>query len=271
MKKRNLIIAVICLAALLVGCGQAPASPASENPTLDVRLESQTTVPPVTELASDAVQTEATVVETETALITEPVQEPESTAQSEETQPAESKPQSEPAAGTTPTNPAQSNPKEDPKPTEPAAPPTTTEPKPTDPKPTESAPTQPTEPQTPPPATEPTEPVTEPTTEPPTEEPPTQPPAPEIDISALEAYGNQYAASLGFEIDYSMNAGNSGFFPPNSAMLNSMSDGYRLVSEQVAVTRDYLMAYVGNIDGARCRVLVAKDNNGWYTCTVLYG
>ena len=68
-----------------------------------------------------------------------------------------------------------------------------------------------------------------------------------------------------------MTTSNAGYFPPNSAILSSMSDGYKLVSEQVAVTRDYLMAYVGSVDGARCRVLVSNDGNGRYTCTVLYG
>jgi hypothetical protein len=68
-----------------------------------------------------------------------------------------------------------------------------------------------------------------------------------------------------------MTTGNASFFPPNSAILNSTEDGYRLVTEQVSVTREFLMAYVGSIEGARARVLVSKDSNGWYTCTVLYG
>ena len=43
MKKQNLGIAIICLTALLAGCGQAPASPVSESTAPDVRMEVQTT------------------------------------------------------------------------------------------------------------------------------------------------------------------------------------------------------------------------------------
>lgn len=259
MKKWDLGITAICLAALLAGCGQAPASPAQEVTVPDVRMEALVTDTVYSEPATEAQQTEATTAEPEAIPMTEPIQEQDPTEQTSDTTPTEKTPQAQPDEPT----PTQVAPKETTQPTQPPAPPTATDPKPTEPKPTEPKPTEP-------PAPAPTEPTTEAPTEPLTESP-TEPPAPAIDVAALETYGNQYAAQLGFQVDYSMTTSNAGYFPPNSAILYSMSDGYRLVSEQVAVTRDYLMAYVGNIDGARCRVLVSNDGNGRYTCTVLYG
>ena len=272
MRKRNLGIAIICLAVLLAGCGQAPASTLQESTAPDVRMEAQITDAVQTEPSSEALQMETETTEPETTQLTEPIREQTSTEQETDRPTTQNTPQTQPDEPT----PTQAAPKETTQPTQPSAPPTTTEPKPTEPKPTEPKPTEPKP--TEPPAPAPTEPTTEAPTEPPTEaptEPPTEPPtesqAPAIDIAALEAYGNQYAAQLGFQVDYTMTASNAGYFPPNSAILSSMSDGYRLVSEQVSVTRDYLMAYVGSIDGARCRVLVSNDGNGQYTCTVLYG
>lgn len=241
MRKRNLGIAIICLAALLAGCGQAPVSPVQKSTAPDVRMEAQVTDTTHTEPSTEALQMETETTESQTVPMTEPIREQTSTEQETDRPTAQTQPD-EPI-------PTQAPPKETTQPTQPSAPPTATEPKPTEP---------------------PTQAPTEPTTEAPTE-PPTEPQAPAIDVAALEAYGNQYAAQLGFQVDYTMTTSNSGYFPPNSAILSSMSDGYRLVSEQVSVTRDYLMAYVGSIEGARCRILVSNDGNGRYTCTVLYG
>lgn len=272
MRKRNLGIAIICLAVLFAGCGQAPASTLQESTAPDVRMEAQITDAVQTEPSSEALQMETETTEPEATQMTEPIRVQTSTEQETDRPTTQNTPQTRPDEPT----PTQAAPKETTQPTQPSAPATTTEPKPTEPKPTEPKPTEPKP--TEPPAPAPTEPTTEAPTEPPTEaptEPPTEPPtesqAPAIDIAALEAYGNQYAAQLGFQVDYTMTASNAGYFPPNSAILSSMSDGYRLVSEQVSVTRDYLMAYVGSIEGARCRVLVSNDGNGRYTCTVLYG
>lgn len=252
MRKRNLGIAIICLAVLLAGCGQAPASTLQESTAPDVRMEAQITDAVQTEPSSEALQMETETTEPEATQLTEPIREQTSAEQETDRPTTQNTPQTRPDEPP----PTQAAPKETTQPTQPSAPPTTTEPKPTEPKPTEPKPTEP----------KPTEPPAPAPTEPPTESQ-----APAIDIAALEAYGNQYAAQLGFQVDYTMTASNAGYFPPNSAILSSMSDGYRLVSEQVSVTRDYLMAYVGSIEGARCRVLVSNDGNGQYTCTVLYG
>ena len=141
------------------------------------------------------------------------------------------------------------------------------------------APTQlPTEPSTAPPTMAPSQPPTEPTTEPPTEaptelptEPSTEPPKPAVDLTVLEAFGNQYAAGLGFQIDHSMTTANSSFFPPESMILASTDEGYAFVAGQVQSTYEYLAAYLGSIEGVRCRVIVSEDSGGWITVTVLYG
>lgn len=138
---------------------------------------------------------------------------------------------------------------------------TQTQPKQTEPAPTEPAPTEPK-------ATEPT----------PTEPAPTEPPKVEIDTAALEAYGRQYAASLGFTIDTSMNLGNSSYFPAGMACINSMDEGYSYVAEDVYWLYDDLLNDIGSIEGARCNVIVEYDpvnsdlaGGNWYCIWVLYG
>lgn len=138
---------------------------------------------------------------------------------------------------------------------------TQTQPKQTEPAPTEPAPTEPK-------ATEPT----------PTEPAPTEPPKVEIDTVALEAYGRQYAASLGFTIDTSMNLGNSSYFPAGMACINSMDEGYSYVAEDVYWLYDDLLNDIGSIEGARCNVIVEYDpvnsdlaGGNWYCIWVLYG
>lgn len=272
MKRWNLLIVFLLMLSLLSGCGQAPAMPTTAASTTDVKMEADTTTSAAvhTDTETDVPTTAVAEAETEAAMTTEPILEPQSTEPAEQAQPETATPQKTKSSEATPSPTSPSKPPEQPKPTEPPAPPATQAPE----EPTQPAPEPSSEPPAPAPTEAPTEPPTEPPTEAPTEpatEPPTEAPASTIDIAALEAYGNQYAAQLGFQVDYSMTTGNSSFFPPNSAILNSTEDGYRLVTEQVSVTREFLMAYVGSIEGARARVLVSKDSNGWYTCTVLYG
>ena len=276
MKRWNMLIAFLLMLAFLSGCGQAPAMPATAASTTDVRMEATMVTPAAvhTDVETDVPTTAAAEAETEAAMTTEPILESQSTEPAEQAQSETDAPQETKSPDAIPSPTSPSKPPEQPKPTEPPAPPATQAPE----EPTQPAPEPSSEPPAPAPTEAPTEPPAEPPTEPPTEaptepatEPPTEAPTPTIDIAALEAYGNQYAAQLGFQVDYSMTTGNASFFPPNSAILNSTEDGYRLVTEQVSVTREFLMAYIGSIEGARARVLVSKDSNGWFTCTVLYG
>ena len=282
------LLLILCVILTLTACGKQkdPAEESMQATASEALLQTET------ELASDTVHwsdidLDSNAADT-TAVPTEPAEPPIEATElpvPDTTVPQSSEAQTEPAPTETektadpqptepkPTTPAPTEPKPtapaptEPKPTEPAP----TQPKPTEPAPTQPKPTEPSQPPTEPtqPPTEPTQPPTEPT-QPPTE-PPTEPPKPAIDASALEAYGNQYAASLGFQIDYSMTTGNSGYFPPDSAILNSEEEGRSFVAGQVKATYDYLIAYLGNIEGARCRVLVTSNGGGRYTVTVLYG
>lgn len=148
--------------------------------------------------------------------------------------------------------------------------------KPAEQKPAESTQTQPK--QTEPAPTEPAS--TEPkTTEPaPTEPAPTEPPKVEIDTAALEAYGRQYAASLGFTASTELNLGNSSYFPAGMVCLNSTDEGYGHVSGYIDATYAELIAAAGSIEGARCNVIVEYDpvnselaGGNWYCIWVLYG
>lgn len=73
MKKWNLGITAICLAALLVGCGQAPASPVQESTAPDVRMEVQATSTAFSEPSTEEALTEPVTAEPETTLMTEPI------------------------------------------------------------------------------------------------------------------------------------------------------------------------------------------------------
>ena len=268
----TILILLLCTILTLTAC-RGPADPAEESSQL---LSSEAVPQTETEMTSGTVHTSDIDLDSKpaenTAAVTASI-EPVTTA-AEPPEPDTTVPQSEPETPTSepalpatpqpePTKPTEPTPTQpaptEPKPTEPApTQPKPTEPAPTQPKPTEPAPTQPK-------PTEPTKPPTEPT------QPPTEPPKPAIDASALEAYGNQYAANLGFQIDYSMTTGNSGYFPPDSAILYSEEEGRSFVAGQVKATYDYLIAYLGNIEGARCRVLVTSNGGCRYTVTVLYG
>ena len=71
MMKRNLGITAICLAALLAGCGQAPASITQETAVLDVKKEAEGTETICSEPATEAQQAEL-ITEPETVYVTEP-------------------------------------------------------------------------------------------------------------------------------------------------------------------------------------------------------
>lgn len=175
----------------------------------------------------------------------------ESTAvESEPTEPVVSM-QNNNTSGSTPSKPAEQKPAES----------TQTQPKATEPAPTQPTPTEP----------KPTEPV-------PTEPAPTEPPKVEIDTAALEAYGRQYAASLGFTASTELNLGNSSYFPAGMECLNSTDEGYGHVSGYIDATYAELIAAAGSIEGARCNVIVEYDpvnselaGGNWYCIWVLYG
>lgn len=88
-----------------------------------------------------------------------------------------------------------------------------------------------------------------------------------IDTSALTAYGNGFAASLGFSVDYGVR---DGYFPPDTIRFSSMSAAYSNVEENVLVLYNNIIARDGSIDGYRCYVAVSDNGNGTYTTTVYY-
>ena len=167
-------------------------------------------------------------------------------AESEPTEPVVSMQNNNTSASTSP-KPAEQKPAES----------TQTQPKQTEPAHTEPAPTEP----------KPTEPV-------PTEPAPTEPPKVEIDTAALEAYGRQYAASLGFTASTELNFSNAAYDPAYHLVLNSTDEGYGQVAECVKVLYDSLMYVDGAVEGCRCNVIVEKDVQygiEWYLVWVLYG
>lgn len=285
MKKSGIIVAVVLLlVSLLVGCGQGAAEIQMPETVPELGSAESLPLPTISEQAVDPAEAAIIVAESRPAGTAEQAADSEhaddtgakATAPSATPQASEPK---QPSAAET-TKPTEPKPTQPPKPSEPVKstePPKATEPpksseppKPTEtPKPSESPkasePAKPSEPPAQPEPPAPSEAPTQPT------EAPTEPPKPEIDIAALEAYGNQYAASLGFQIDYSMTPGNSGYFPPDTWLLESMDEGRRMAKDQVTLTYNSLMGYVGNIDGARCRVIITDNGDGWYTCTALYG
>lgn len=92
-----------------------------------------------------------------------------------------------------------------------------------------------------------------------------------LDLAALEAYGREYAASLGFTIDTTMTPDNSSYYPGDRVLIRSMEDGRRLVAENVQVTADNLIGYGNSIAGYRCNVLIEEDGEGGYIIWVMYG
>lgn len=107
--------------------------------------------------------------------------------------------------------------------------------------------------------------------QPPAEVPAEAPPYVEperIDVSALTAHGNNFAASLGFAIDYSVR---DGYFPPDTVGFFSMNAAYSNVEGNVMVLYNNIIAREGSIDGYRCCVTVSDNGDGTYTTTVYYG
>ena len=92
-----------------------------------------------------------------------------------------------------------------------------------------------------------------------------------IDLAALEAYGREYAVSLGFTIDTTMTLDNSSYYPGDRVLIRSMEDGRRLVAENVQVTADNLIGYGNSIAGYRCNILIEEDGEGGYIIWVMYG
>ena len=92
-----------------------------------------------------------------------------------------------------------------------------------------------------------------------------------LDLAALEAYGREYAASLGFTIDKTMTLDNSSYYPGDRVLIRSMEDGRRLVAENVQVTADNLIGYGDAIEGFRCNILIEEDGEGGYIIWVMYG
>lgn len=92
-----------------------------------------------------------------------------------------------------------------------------------------------------------------------------------IDLAALEAYGREYAVSLGFTIDMTMTPDNSSYYPGDRVFIRSMEDGRRLVAENVQVTADNLIGYGNSIAGYRCNILIEEDGEGGYIIWVMYG
>lgn len=92
-----------------------------------------------------------------------------------------------------------------------------------------------------------------------------------IDLAALEAYGREYAASLGFTIDTTMTLDNSSYYPGDRVLIRSMEDGRRLVAENVRGTANNLIGYGYSVAGHRCNVLIEEDGEGGYIIWVMYG
>lgn len=92
--------------------------------------------------------------------------------------------------------------------------------------------------------------------------------AEKIDTAVLTAYGNNYAASLGFTLDYSVR---DGYFPPDTIIFTTMAAAKSNVAANVDVLYNSLMAADGSIEGYRVCVTVVDNGNGTYTTTVYYG
>lgn len=92
-----------------------------------------------------------------------------------------------------------------------------------------------------------------------------------INIAALEAYGREYAASLGFTIDTTMLLDNSSYYPGDRVPLWSMEDARRLVRDNVRATASNLIACDGSIEGFRSNILIEKDGEDGYVIWVMYG
>ena len=93
-----------------------------------------------------------------------------------------------------------------------------------------------------------------------------------FDIQAVMDYGNAYAQSLGFTIDYSLNMNNSGYYPPYNGNGYSLDFLKREAADSVRYTYDSLLAFGETIDGFRGRVYVSYNSDtDKYLVVFLYG
>lgn len=262
MKKSLALILGLCI--LLSACTVGNPTETIGDPTL----------PPTSS------QTTATTAPAETGGTDETAEPsvPDSTQASESSEPTEA---THPAA-TVPSN------KED------KDPPKQTEPKETEPPVNPSQPTTPPETQpeeTEPPVTQPPE--TDPTTSQETEPTPPSETKPDdsnaqqenVDASEIAAQANAYAVSLGFEIDGSLNKGNSGYYSPDYRPIRSNDVGISAAKDLVSATKNQLNSrfaegffptLVESIYGlVRVNCVVeyshADELGNWYYIYVFYG
>lgn len=295
-KKISVLLAVCMLFSVLIACNK-DTEPEESLPDAQLAAQLVASEPTGSEDSADKLGAEPVAATAETEDATEPADKPDASedtttpstdAESQKTGAAETTNSkattnnngtsnkstgTNGSSGTTGTKPSTSTTK----PTSPTSTPSKpSEPTPTKPKPTTPAEPAPTTPKPTEPAPKPTEPA--PTEPAPTEPAPTEPTKANVDTAALEAYGRQYAASLGFTPSTELNLNNSGYFPGYSAALYSTDEGYTHVADSVQDTYNELMAADGTIEGARCNVIVEYDpvssagmGGSWYVIWVLYG
>ena len=93
-----------------------------------------------------------------------------------------------------------------------------------------------------------------------------------FDIQAVMDYGNAYAQSLGFTIDYSLNMNNAGYYPGYNGGGYSLDFLKREAKDIVQYTYDSLLAFGESFEGARGRVLVTYNSEtDKYRIVFLYG
>lgn len=104
-----------------------------------------------------------------------------------------------------------------------------------------------------------------------------EPAVTEADIPALEAYARNYAQSVGFTIDTSLNLGNSGYFPSWGYNYTSLEHAKSVICEGIEATKSDLIASDGNDDGftsdARYRYncIIQINSDGEFVDYHLYG
>ena len=93
-----------------------------------------------------------------------------------------------------------------------------------------------------------------------------------FDVQAVMDYGNAYAQSLGFTIDYSLNMNNAGYYPGYNGGGYSLDFLKREAKDIVQYTYDSLLAFGESFEGARGRVLVTYNSEtDKYRIVFLYG
>ena len=248
MKNASKLIAAALAIALLTGCSGGAAKPTE---TKDALLATETTT--ATEATKAATKATTPKPTTKPTTGKNNTGKTDTTKATEAPKPAENqKPAaSEPAATQKPT--------EAPKPTNPPA---TEAPKPTNPPATEAP--KPTNP----PATEAPKPTDPPETDPPETEP--EDPYPYSASDAMD-YGNSHAASLGFNIDYSLNKYDDSYVMTNTVTVGTLSRNggqealNEFVIDKIHTTMDTLTASYGITDWSLARGLVLVEE------TTLYG